>query len=171
MDVLRRDRVSGSCFAFNLRYNLATALIPPSRLSNGTDQELAQYCFKADDMNCISCKRDFTEYTHPNFFVDYPVCDKCWYWHEEYRQACNEYARTGRPQKEEQDKSKYKKAPIPADVRWAVWERDNFTCKHCGSRRNLTVDHIYPEVLGGEATVENCQTLCKPCNSRKGYKQ
>lgn len=44
MIVLRRDVVSGSCFVFNLRYNLVTAQVPPSRLSNGTDPELAQYC-------------------------------------------------------------------------------------------------------------------------------
>jgi hypothetical protein len=61
-----------------------------------------------------------------------------------------------------------KKKFIPADVRWAVWERDNFTCQHCGVRKNLSVDHVHPESKGGRATVENCQTLCKPCNSRKG---
>lgn len=63
---------------------------------------------------------------------------------------------------------KFQKKPIPNHVRWAVWERDNFTCKHCGTRQNLTVDHVYPESKGGEATVENCQTLCNSCNSRKG---
>jgi 5-methylcytosine-specific restriction endonuclease McrA len=164
--------VNGLCFVFNLRYNLAAALVPPCHLSNDTDHGTGAVPFKAVDMewNCISCKRDFDSYTHPTFDQDYPVCDKCWYWHEEYRQDCNEYARTGRPQKEEQDKSKSKKAPIPADVRWTVWERDNFTCKACGSRTRLTVDHIYPEVKGGKATVENCQTLCKPCNSRKGHR-
>ena len=62
----------------------------------------------------------------------------------------------------------YKKEKIPDDIRWAVWERDNYTCKHCGSRRNLTVDHIYPESKGGKLTMENTQTLCKSCNSRKG---
>jgi len=62
----------------------------------------------------------------------------------------------------------YKKASIPDDFRWAVFERDNFTCKHCGSRRNLTVDHIRPESKGGALTMDNAQTLCKSCNSRKG---
>lgn len=61
-----------------------------------------------------------------------------------------------------------RKAPIPADVRWLVWERDNFTCQKCGSRKNLSIDHIIPESKGGEATMENCQTLCKTCNSSKG---
>lgn len=61
-----------------------------------------------------------------------------------------------------------RKENIPDDLRWAVFERDNFTCRHCGNRRNLTVDHVFPESKGGKATMENCQTLCKTCNSRKG---
>lgn len=61
-----------------------------------------------------------------------------------------------------------KKEQIPNNLRWAVWERDNFTCLNCGSRKNLTIDHIYPESKGGKLTMENSQTLCKPCNSRKG---
>lgn len=62
----------------------------------------------------------------------------------------------------------YKKEPIPKEIRWAVWERDDFTCKHCGSRKDLSVDHIEAESKGGKMTLDNLQTLCKPCNSRKG---
>lgn len=62
------------------------------------------------------------------------------------------------------------KARISDQDRWAVWERDNFTCQHCGTRRNLTIDHIVPESKGGASTVDNYQTLCKSCNSRKGTK-
>lgn len=62
----------------------------------------------------------------------------------------------------------YKKEIIPDDFRWAVFERDNFTCQKCGSRRNLCVDHIYPESKGGRLTMENAQTLCRKCNSSKG---
>src|SRR5260221_3877516 len=60
------------------------------------------------------------------------------------------------------------KAHIPTGLRWQVWERDNFTCQHCGRRRFLSVDHIIPESHGGELVLENLQTLCTPCNSRKG---
>jgi HNH endonuclease len=62
------------------------------------------------------------------------------------------------------------KEHIPESLRWEVWERDNFTCKKCGSRRYLTIDHIYPRSLGGRATIDNCQTLCRKCNSSKGAK-
>lgn len=61
-----------------------------------------------------------------------------------------------------------KKQPIPRQLRWQVWERDNFTCVHCGTRRNLTIDHIKPEFAGGTPEIDNLQTLCGPCNSRKG---
>lgn len=65
---------------------------------------------------------------------------------------------------------KTKKTVIPTELRWEVWRRDNFTCKHCGSRHDLTVDHIIAESKGGPTTIENLQTLCRPCNSRKGAK-
>ncbi len=59
---------------------------------------------------------------------------------------------------------------IPDDIRWSVWERDNFTCKKCGTRKFLSIDHIIPKSKGGETTIENCQTLCRRCNSKKGAK-
>jgi 5-methylcytosine-specific restriction endonuclease McrA len=59
------------------------------------------------------------------------------------------------------------KQPIPAKLRRTVLERDNYTCRQCGARENLAVDHIYPEVWGGQTTLDNLQTLCRPCNSRK----
>lgn len=58
--------------------------------------------------------------------------------------------------------------PIPANLRQAVYGRDGHQCLHCGTRDDLTLDHIYPYSLGGEDTLDNLQTLCRPCNSRKG---
>lgn len=63
--------------------------------------------------------------------------------------------------------SSYSKIPIPEKLRWEIWERDDFTCKKCGSRRFLTIDHVHPERHGGEAKASNLQTLCKSCNSAK----
>lgn len=57
---------------------------------------------------------------------------------------------------------------VPENLRWEVWERDNFTCKQCGIRRSLAVDHIKPLLLGGKTEMENLQTLCRSCNSKKG---
>ena len=51
--------------------------------------------------------------------------------------------------------------------RWDVWERDNFTCQWCGVRRDLSVDHIVPRSKLGATTLDNLQTLCRSCNSKK----
>jgi 5-methylcytosine-specific restriction endonuclease McrA len=64
----------------------------------------------------------------------------------------------------------YKKVPIPDALRWQVFQRDNFTCQKCGAREFLSADHIVSERKGGPTTLENLQTLCGPCNSRKGSK-
>lgn len=57
---------------------------------------------------------------------------------------------------------------IRPSLRAAVYQRDGHACLHCGTRESLSLDHIYPYSLGGEDTLENLQTLCRPCNSRKG---
>ena len=57
---------------------------------------------------------------------------------------------------------------LTVEIRWDVWERDNFTCQECGVRRCLTIDYIEPQVNGGGDEIENLQTLCGACNSSKG---
>jgi 5-methylcytosine-specific restriction protein A len=66
---------------------------------------------------------------------------------------------------------KKQKVTIPPEIRWLVWERDNFTCNHCGTRQNLSVDHVVPESKGGTLELSNLQTLCRRCNSSKGAKE
>lgn len=60
------------------------------------------------------------------------------------------------------------RSKIPDALRAAVYERDGHACLHCGATDRLSLDHIHPWSLGGEDTLENLQTLCRPCNSRKG---
>jgi len=48
--------------------------------------------------------------------------------------------------------------------------RDNYTCAYCGSKENLTVDHVIPSSKGGKTTWDNCVTSCEPCNYKKGNK-
>lgn len=62
----------------------------------------------------------------------------------------------------------YRKKDIAESLRWQVFERDDFRCRKCGSRQQLRADHVHPESAGGEATLENLQTLCHRCNSKKG---
>lgn len=60
------------------------------------------------------------------------------------------------------------KARIPAALARQVMERDAYRCRHCGTWLDLTCDHILAESRGGATTLDNLQTLCRPCNSRKG---
>lgn len=63
---------------------------------------------------------------------------------------------------------------IPRDThrrkitRRAVFARDDWTCQYCGSRSNLTVDHVVPRSKGGPSSWENIVASCAPCNRRKG---
>lgn len=57
---------------------------------------------------------------------------------------------------------------IPASVRRLVLTRDGLACRHCGTGQDLTIDHIMPWSMGGADDEANLQTLCQPCNSRKG---
>ena len=59
---------------------------------------------------------------------------------------------------------------IPDILRRAVMERDEFTCRECGSADHLSLDHIHPYSLGGLETLENLRVLCRSCNSSKGAK-
>lgn len=60
-----------------------------------------------------------------------------------------------------------KKATIKPSLRREVYERDEYGCRYCGARKNLSLDHVMPESQGGETTAENLVTCCKSCNSRK----
>lgn len=79
-----------------------------------------------------------------------------WHWHRGKNLRCDE---TYTPRR---------RRHIPDAMRYAVYERDGYTCLHCGTPESLSLDHIHPYSMGGEDSFENLQTLCRPCNSRKG---
>lgn len=56
----------------------------------------------------------------------------------------------------------------PAFTRFNVFLRDRFTCQYCGSREDLTFDHVVPRSKGGQTTWDNVVAACSPCNLRKG---
>ena len=53
-------------------------------------------------------------------------------------------------------------------TRRAVFARDGWACQYCGSRSNLTVDHVIPRSKGGSSDWTNIVASCAPCNRRKG---
>jgi 5-methylcytosine-specific restriction endonuclease McrA len=56
-------------------------------------------------------------------------------------------------------------------LRFAVLERDDFTCQYCGRRPpevRLEVDHLEPRARGGKDGLWNLVTACWDCNRGKG---
>jgi hypothetical protein len=64
---------------------------------------------------------------------------------------------------------KYKFRKIRVN-RHRIMRRDGYACVYCGSKKNLTIDHIIPKSKGGPNTWMNLVTCCSPCNLKKGDK-
>ena len=54
--------------------------------------------------------------------------------------------------------------------RHRVFRRDNNECVYCGSKKELTIDHVIPRSKGGKNTWDNLVTCCQKCNLKKGNK-
>lgn len=54
--------------------------------------------------------------------------------------------------------------------RHRILKRDNHSCVYCGSKKQLTIDHLIPKSKGGGNTWDNLVTCCMSCNSKKGDK-
>jgi len=55
-------------------------------------------------------------------------------------------------------------------LRFEVLKRDGFRCTYCGATpkdKELHVDHVIPESLGGTPIPENLTTACGDCNRGK----
>ncbi len=57
-----------------------------------------------------------------------------------------------------------------AFTRFNLFLRDEFCCQYCGSRGDLTFDHVLPRSRGGVTSWENVVAACSPCNLRKANK-
>jgi 5-methylcytosine-specific restriction endonuclease McrA len=65
------------------------------------------------------------------------------------------------------------KACISKRVRFAILERDNFTCRYCGRQSDavkLEIDHLTPVSQGGTNDESNLFTSCFDCNRGKAAK-
>jgi len=54
--------------------------------------------------------------------------------------------------------------------RLRVYKRDGYECVYCGSKKELTVDHVIPKSKGGGNEWTNLVTSCFKCNLKKGDK-
>lgn len=55
-----------------------------------------------------------------------------------------------------------------------LWRKDikdkwNNQCAYCGSKKNLTIDHITPKCRGGTDRLTNLVCACDECNFNKGH--
>ena len=57
-----------------------------------------------------------------------------------------------------------------AFTRFNLFLRDEFSCQYCGSKGDLTFDHVVPRARGGVTSWENVVAACSGCNLRKGAK-
>jgi hypothetical protein len=58
------------------------------------------------------------------------------------------------------------------EIREYVKEREKKAeCIFCGSKVNLTIDHLFPRSLNGPNNEKNIVWICSKCNSSKGSKR
>ena len=57
-----------------------------------------------------------------------------------------------------------------AFTRFNLFLRDHFSCQYCGSKGDLTFDHVVPRASGGITSWQNVVAACSPCNVKKGSK-
>lgn len=57
-----------------------------------------------------------------------------------------------------------------AFTRFNLFLRDEFCCQYCGSRGDLTFDHVTPRSKGGVTSWENVVAACSRCNLKKANK-
>lgn len=66
----------------------------------------------------------------------------------------------------------YRYVPLPyrkvALSRESIFRRDGYQCAYCGSKHDLTLDHVIPSSKGGRTTWLNLVTACRECNALKG---
>lgn len=66
-------------------------------------------------------------------------------------------------------------ATLTADEWQGILEQQGYRCVACGVEFSEVVpptrDHVIPVTKGGALTVDNCQALCKSCNSSKRDKE
>jgi len=56
---------------------------------------------------------------------------------------------------------------VPINLLREIFERDDYTCQYCGSKRDLSIDHKKAIANGGSNTKSNLLVACITCNALK----
>ncbi|MGI5196945.1 HNH endonuclease [Streptomyces sp. CA-288835] len=80
---------------------------------------------------------------------------------------CAEHAPPQRPWARKSVRNQLRDSRWERHIRPRALARDAFACVVCGERERLEVDHVVPIAKGGTWTLDNAQTLCKPCHDAK----
>lgn len=91
--------------------------------------------------------------------------------HDRFGAPCGFYETSNGQQETGPGAGLWRGDPLPAATRAAVLERDEATCRYCGSTAGpFDIDHIRPVALGGTDALENLTVACVACNRSKGAK-
>lgn len=123
-------------------------------------EDIVDEFYERPERMCDCCERVIEWQDHYHWEEkDFDLCSECVM--ELYQKMFGPFSNN------ESKRASYKKTPIPNEIRWSIWKRDDFTCQYCGSREDLSVDHVMPESRGGEMVETNLVTACRKCNSKK----
>lgn len=64
-------------------------------------------------------------------------------------------------------------SPSEARRKWktSIKEEWNYQCCYCGSKQNLSLDHIVPKIKGGTDDTSNLVCACVSCNRDKAHQK
>lgn len=101
----------------------------------------------------------------------FELCSDARYYHRVLADVAN---RALRDRQIEINRKKQRVRAFPSEwplYRAAVFRRDGYQCVYCGDYTEpLECDHVIPVSRGGETSMENLVTACRPCNREKGAK-
>jgi len=108
------------------------------------------------DFNCKQCGKQMTMDDERNYkSLCYKCCSSAWRSYElAHGGSCHD---------------DINKRHVTKEIKAMVINRDGGRCLSCNSESNLNIDHITPLVRGGGNELNNLQTLCSKCNSKKAH--
>jgi len=91
---------------------------------------------------------------------------------ESRRKAKSAYGKANPEKRKSWAKKRIESMGIAWELKPGEWPRllakYDGKCLKCGTKRNITKDHVVPLIKGGRHHISNLQPLCRSCNSSKG---